>query len=443
MIYREEKQYWGSGGAGCIFLALSTGRLLLSHRSDYVNEPNTWGVWGRKNDHGESSINAVEREIEEETGYYKNYKLIPIYIYQDGNFKYHNYLAIVKDEFTPRLDWETQDYEWVEYGKWPSPLHYGLKDLITNGGNKIKRIVDKVKNRNNSSSSYITEYFKPDLSNKESAAIYIIKKVWNESDIPNDDRFSYYQLDMWIHNNKELSDEYNEIAKKFYPNAEEPAYEFDKDVEKTLEKLEQKYQERKLRKINKDDPLFILKQVVKNKTWEGAKQALQKVTLGAWGYRGGRVNDEMSEEIFNRLYKNAMGETVYTPDYFNRNKKLSDYVRSDKEDHNSKIENYFINYWAGRDKNKFPDKVKIYRGVNTPNTKIRPGDFVTFDADYARSYKRGKFGSIIVDILNSKDLYVYRDDINNPELIYWPEGHNIKKYSGYIPSFKEFWEMFR
>jgi hypothetical protein len=36
----------------------------------------------------------------------------------------------VDDEFEPVLDWENQGYRWVEYGEWPSPLHFGVVSIL-------------------------------------------------------------------------------------------------------------------------------------------------------------------------------------------------------------------------------------------------------------------------------------------------------------------------
>ena len=58
---------------------------------------------------------------------------------------YHNFLAIIDNEFEPDLNWETQGYEWVDFGDWPSPLHPGLKWLIANDGNKIESIINSLK----------------------------------------------------------------------------------------------------------------------------------------------------------------------------------------------------------------------------------------------------------------------------------------------------------
>ena len=58
-------------------------------------------------------------------------KLLPMYVFKHSSgFVYHNFLALVDSEFTPKLDWESQGYAWVEYGDWPTPLHPGLKLLL-------------------------------------------------------------------------------------------------------------------------------------------------------------------------------------------------------------------------------------------------------------------------------------------------------------------------
>jgi 8-oxo-dGTP pyrophosphatase MutT (NUDIX family) len=137
--------FWGKQGAGCIFMAKTTGRLLLPLRSAMVLQPETWGVWGGAIDSGENPSQAVSREASEEVGFRGIIeKLIPLYVYKDqkSGFQYHNFLAVVDDEFDPKLNWETDKYKWVEYGRWPSPLHFGLKSLIQHSGNEIKRIVD-------------------------------------------------------------------------------------------------------------------------------------------------------------------------------------------------------------------------------------------------------------------------------------------------------------
>ena len=128
---RERTGFWGEQAAGCLFYARDTGRLLISHRSDKVQEPNTWGTWGGAMDSGEDPGEAVRREVKEETGFADEVELWPIWIFQhESGFKYHNYLAVVPSEFEPVLDHETQGFEWVEPGDWPEPMHPGLKALV-------------------------------------------------------------------------------------------------------------------------------------------------------------------------------------------------------------------------------------------------------------------------------------------------------------------------
>ena len=122
-------KFWGSAGAGGVFYAEDTGRLLLAYRSGYVNEPHTWGVWGGAVDENETPEQAVKREIREETGYSGSYTLEPIWVYRKGDFRYHNFLIRVPHEFSPKLCWETEGFLWTLPPKSPKPLHFGLKAL--------------------------------------------------------------------------------------------------------------------------------------------------------------------------------------------------------------------------------------------------------------------------------------------------------------------------
>lgn len=123
-------KFWGNSGAGGVFYAEDTKRYLIAKRSAYVNEPNTWGTWGGKLDEDETPEEALEREIVEETGYVGPYELEYIYTFKDGGFQFDNYLIIVPHEFEPDHSWETSGHKWVSFGKWPNPLHFGMKALI-------------------------------------------------------------------------------------------------------------------------------------------------------------------------------------------------------------------------------------------------------------------------------------------------------------------------
>ncbi len=139
--------FWGNAGAGALFLAMDTGRLLLFLRSRQVNEARTWNLVGGKLDYNEDVKEAVAREVKEETGYDGEYRMILIHTFRYGNFRYDNFLVLVPHEFSPQLNWEHDDFEWIDYGKWPSPLHFGLADVIKHKGSTITRIIQATKKK--------------------------------------------------------------------------------------------------------------------------------------------------------------------------------------------------------------------------------------------------------------------------------------------------------
>lgn len=138
----SSRTYWGKEAAGCIFIAKDSGRILLAKRGEDAEEPGTWGTWGGKIDGDETPKEAVTREVEEETGYDGVFKVSPLYTFKDGQFKYHNFLIVVPFEFTPQLNWENDNSAWVEFGKFPSPLHFGMEALLQHAGPKIKKVID-------------------------------------------------------------------------------------------------------------------------------------------------------------------------------------------------------------------------------------------------------------------------------------------------------------
>lgn len=146
------REYWdsGHGAAGCIFIAKNTGRILLAHRSHRVDfEPNTWGTWGGKVDEDETPKDTVQREVEEETGFDGRYTIHFLWTFEDpeAGFQYHNYLILVPMEFDPQLNWENNNFDWVDWGDWPQPLHFGMEELIKHAGGKIKRIIDLIRRK--------------------------------------------------------------------------------------------------------------------------------------------------------------------------------------------------------------------------------------------------------------------------------------------------------
>jgi len=140
----EPTNFWGTEAGGVLVYCSTTDRYLILLRSEWVLEPNTWGIISGKLDDDETNIeDAVLRESEEETGH-KLGDLIPSFVFEKPNFKFHNFVSIIEKEFVPELNWENTDYKWVKLNEMPNNLHFGLKLLLQK--EDMKTLVEKNKN---------------------------------------------------------------------------------------------------------------------------------------------------------------------------------------------------------------------------------------------------------------------------------------------------------
>lgn len=127
-----DTDYWAKRGAGCMLMAQSTLRFLLPMRSAQVSEPHTYGTWGGAIDGSENPAVSVRRELREESGYVGVSSLYPLLVYRDFDQGrvYHNFLAVIPEEFEPVLNWETEHAIWVPFDEFPRPQHPGLESLL-------------------------------------------------------------------------------------------------------------------------------------------------------------------------------------------------------------------------------------------------------------------------------------------------------------------------
>ena len=121
---------WGRTAAGALPVCWTTGRVFLALRSEWVNEPHTWGLPGGKMEHGESPTQAALREMGEEIGHHDGLVLIPSLVYEEGSFRFYNFLAMVPYEFEPDLNDESDDGRWFALDRLPKPLHFGADALL-------------------------------------------------------------------------------------------------------------------------------------------------------------------------------------------------------------------------------------------------------------------------------------------------------------------------
>ena len=116
--------------AGVFFYSKNTNRFLYLLRTDNKN-PGNWGIPGGKIEDTETLLEGIERECQEEIGFWpSNVKLIPIQKFVNNSFVYHTFFCQIDSEFTPVLNNEHCGYAWVGDNQYPKPLHPGLFNTV-------------------------------------------------------------------------------------------------------------------------------------------------------------------------------------------------------------------------------------------------------------------------------------------------------------------------
>lgn len=144
-----ETLYMTAQASGCILLSQDTKRILLQLRRPDRRNKNYWGFWGGATEGDELPVQTVERELTEELGFLPEIiKLHPLHkmTSNDESFEYNTFLAVVPNEFIPNINEESEGYAWVNYNRYPVPLHPGAKLVLQNPRilSKIKTIVDQL-----------------------------------------------------------------------------------------------------------------------------------------------------------------------------------------------------------------------------------------------------------------------------------------------------------
>jgi len=114
----------------CFITSRSTGRTLIVHRAteDYKD---TWSLVSGGVELGEAPDETIKREIQEELGVQLDFENLN---YLDDtkhpNKTHYYYELFVKDEFEPVLNYENNDYMWVNMSELPKNTHPMLKKYI-------------------------------------------------------------------------------------------------------------------------------------------------------------------------------------------------------------------------------------------------------------------------------------------------------------------------
>lgn len=128
--------------SGCIILSEDTKRILLQLRSPDRKNKIYWSFWGGGHEQGELPVETIKRELTEELGFLPDItKFYPIHkmVSNDDSFEYNTFIATVKNEFLPTLNSESIGYCWIDYDRYPLPLHPGAKLVLQN-----PRIMSKI-----------------------------------------------------------------------------------------------------------------------------------------------------------------------------------------------------------------------------------------------------------------------------------------------------------
>lgn len=121
--------------AGSLIHAKEEDKWLFILRGEYVDHPLTWSLPGGRSEPNETYLETAIRETREEIGVdLTDYPSKLIYIHKtDWPFTVYKTFAFqVKNQFEPKLDWETVDYKWCSLDNLPTPMHWGIDAMLNN-----------------------------------------------------------------------------------------------------------------------------------------------------------------------------------------------------------------------------------------------------------------------------------------------------------------------
>lgn len=114
----------------CVFYCKKTHRYLIALRSKEVTEPLTWAGWGGALEGKEPPEVTAQRKVAEKTGFAGSMDLVKAWESNTEELTYTTFVAFVEEEFTPKINWETDAYYWCDFKELPINLHPGLEESL-------------------------------------------------------------------------------------------------------------------------------------------------------------------------------------------------------------------------------------------------------------------------------------------------------------------------
>lgn len=131
-------------GAGIIAIDSVTGRILMGRRGLKVDDGNCYAPFGGTfEERDEIPKNTAIREFREETDCKAAYRITkrPFYINEDNHISFYTYVGIFPSQFDVKINNEHLDYDWFDINHLPENLHPGVKMMLDEKIEDLKRII--------------------------------------------------------------------------------------------------------------------------------------------------------------------------------------------------------------------------------------------------------------------------------------------------------------
>ena len=136
---------WHGVSACAIVLAEDTGRVLVKQCAPADGAGLEWGTWTADVLAGQSPLQVAINSIAERCAYEGDLALSRLTPFADARFfVQHNYVAVVPQEFEPRID-GCQGYRWCDLDRLPQPLSPALAHLLDRSGSDVRAMADLYK----------------------------------------------------------------------------------------------------------------------------------------------------------------------------------------------------------------------------------------------------------------------------------------------------------